>query len=106
MGGFLNTLPYTLPRDGVGTQSTLFWNVTFDPPSVLSRLVPTFPVCVGFGISTPEHAAAVAKAGADGVIIGSRIVKIIEDNLGNKEKTLSEISAFLKDVKKAIETMD
>ena len=64
------------------------------------------PVCVGFGISTPEHAAAVAKAGADGVIIGSRIVKIIEDNLGNKEKTLSEISAFLKDVKKAIETID
>jgi len=33
------------------------------------------PVAVGFGISTPEHAAAAAAAGADGVIVGSRLVR-------------------------------
>jgi tryptophan synthase alpha chain len=33
------------------------------------------PVAVGFGIGTPEQAAAVAAAGADGVIIGSRLVR-------------------------------
>ncbi len=33
------------------------------------------PVAVGFGISTPEHAAAAARAGADGVIVGSRLVR-------------------------------
>jgi len=33
------------------------------------------PVAVGFGISTPEHAAVAADAGADGVIIGSRLVR-------------------------------
>jgi tryptophan synthase alpha chain len=33
------------------------------------------PVAVGFGISTPEHAAAAADAGADGVIVGSRLVR-------------------------------
>jgi tryptophan synthase alpha chain len=60
------------------------------------------PVCVGFGISKPEHAAAVAKAGADGIIIGSRIVKIIEDNIGYKEKIKSEIAFFLSEVKKVI----
>ena len=60
------------------------------------------PVCVGFGISKPEHAAAVASAGADGVIIGSKIVKLIEENLGDSRKCLSEISTFLKDVKAAI----
>ncbi len=60
------------------------------------------PVCVGFGISKPEHAAMVASAGADGVIIGSKIVGLIEENLGNKEKMLAEISAFLSDVKTAI----
>jgi tryptophan synthase alpha chain len=32
------------------------------------------PVCVGFGISKPEHAVAISSAGADGVIIGSKIV--------------------------------
>jgi tryptophan synthase alpha chain len=60
------------------------------------------PVCVGFGISKPEHAAAMASAGADGVIIGSKIVQLIEDNLGNKEKMLANISAFINDVKNAI----
>ena len=60
------------------------------------------PVCVGFGISKPEHAAMVASAGADGVIIGSKIVGLIEENLGNREKMLAEISAFLSDVKTAI----
>ena len=49
------------------------------------------PVCVGFGISTPEHARDVAAAGADGVIIGSKIVKMIEDNLDDKQKMQSEI---------------
>jgi len=61
------------------------------------------PVCVGFGISKAEHAATVASSGADGVIIGSKIVQLIEDNLGNKEKMDAEISRFLSDVKKAIE---
>ena len=61
------------------------------------------PVCVGFGISRPEHAAAVAAAGADGVIIGSRLVGLIEQNLDNSDKMLAEIAAFLKSVKAAIE---
>jgi tryptophan synthase alpha chain len=33
------------------------------------------PVAVGFGISTPEHAARAAAAGADGVIVGSWLVR-------------------------------
>ena len=60
------------------------------------------PVCVGFGISKPEHAAAVAQAGADGVIIGSKIVGLIEDNLDDEEKMLAKISTFLSEVKSAI----
>jgi tryptophan synthase alpha chain len=33
------------------------------------------PVALGFGISTAEHARAAADAGADGVIVGSRLVR-------------------------------
>ncbi len=33
------------------------------------------PVAVGFGISTPEQASATADAGAEGVIVGSRLVR-------------------------------
>ncbi len=43
------------------------------------------PVAVGFGIGTPEQAAAAAAAGADGVIVGSRLVRAAgegEDPLG------------------------
>ncbi|MHC4387868.1 MAG: tryptophan synthase subunit alpha [Planctomycetota bacterium] len=63
------------------------------------------PICVGFGISKPAHVAMVAQAGADGVIIGSRIVSLIEKNLGSKEKMLAEVSALLVDVKRAIEQL-
>ena len=33
------------------------------------------PVALGFGIATPEHAAEAARAGADGVIVGTRLVR-------------------------------
>ena len=62
------------------------------------------PICVGFGISEPAHAAAVAAAGADGVIIGSKIVKLIEDNLNNKKKMLSEVAGFISGIRSAIES--
>ncbi|MGA2093149.1 MAG: tryptophan synthase subunit alpha [Sedimentisphaerales bacterium] len=60
------------------------------------------PVCVGFGISKPEHAAQVAKAGADGVIIGSKIVGLIEDNLKNKKKCLNKITSFIGKIRSAL----
>ena len=63
------------------------------------KKVTSVPVCVGFGISKPEHAATIVKAGADGVIIGSKIVDLIEKNLGNKDKITAEIATFLGEVK-------
>jgi len=33
------------------------------------------PIAIGFGISTPEQAGAAARAGADGVIVGTRLVR-------------------------------
>ena len=38
------------------------------------KKVSPLPVAVGFGVSRPEHVAAVARAGADGVIVGSALV--------------------------------
>jgi tryptophan synthase alpha chain len=45
------------------------------------RLVTTKPVCVGFGVSTPEHVAVVGQL-ADGVVVGSAIVRTIEQHAG------------------------
>ena len=48
-----------------------------DSADLLKRVKAHFevPVALGFGISTPEHAAAAAAAGADGVIVGTRLVR-------------------------------
>jgi tryptophan synthase alpha chain len=46
------------------------------------RLVTTKPVCVGFGVSTPEQVAAVGQL-ADGVVVGSAIVRTIEEHAGS-----------------------
>jgi tryptophan synthase alpha chain len=45
-------------------------------PETVARLrsATTLPVCVGFGVSRPEHAAAVARI-ADGVVVGSAMVR-------------------------------
>lgn len=37
------------------------------------------PVALGFGISTPEQAAEAAAAGADGVIVASRLIRAVSD---------------------------
>ena len=39
------------------------------------------PVAVGFGVRTPEQAAAIART-ADGVVVGSALVNLIKDGLG------------------------
>jgi tryptophan synthase alpha chain len=49
------------------------------------------PVAVGFGISTPEHAAAAAAAGADGVIVGSRLVRAAGEADGDPVKAVGEV---------------
>ncbi|MCI0547822.1 MAG: tryptophan synthase subunit alpha [Candidatus Rokubacteria bacterium] len=45
------------------------------------RAITTKPICVGFGISHPEQAAAVGRI-ADGVIVGSALVHLVEQHAG------------------------
>ncbi|MEX2326067.1 MAG: tryptophan synthase subunit alpha, partial [Gemmatimonadaceae bacterium] len=45
------------------------------------RAVTDLPVCVGFGISTPAQARAVARL-ADGVVVGSAVVRAAGESTG------------------------
>ncbi len=57
------------------------------------------PLAVGFGISKPEHVREVIGAGADGAIVGSAFVKIIEENASDKKamhRLLKDYAAELK----------
>ena len=55
------------------------------------------PCAVGFGISTKEQAKEVAQY-ADGVIVGSAIMKKIHENPGKEEAVLGEYVASMKSV--------
>ncbi len=43
------------------------------------------PICVGFGVKTPEQAAAIAEA-ADGVVVGTAIVNAVAAELDENGK--------------------
>ena len=62
------------------------------------RKATDLPAAVGFGISTPEQAAKIAAA-ADGVIVGSAIVKIIEKH---GEAAGPEIYEYVRSMKAAV----
>lgn len=65
------------------------------------RKASALPVGVGFGISTPEQAARVARF-ADAVIVGSALVERIERASGAREK-VRQAGAFIARLKKAIQ---
>ena len=58
------------------------------------------PVAVGFGISRPEEARKISRW-ADGVIVGSALVRLIEDNIGKKQM-LTRVGGFVTSLKKGI----
>jgi tryptophan synthase alpha chain len=65
----------------------------------LRRLV-SKPYVAGFGVSSPESAQRLCRY-ADGVVIGSALVKLIRDS-GNKGQARRDIARFLSSVRKAI----
>ena len=60
----------------------------------------SLPVFIGFGISGPEQAKQAVEAG-DGVILGSAIVKIIENNHDPVERD-RKLGEFISSIQKAI----
>lgn len=59
------------------------------------------PVAVGFGISKAEHVKQVAGWGADGVIVGSAIVKLLGE-AKSPEEGLKELEKFIRSLKSAL----
>jgi tryptophan synthase alpha chain len=58
----------------------------------------SLPLCIGFGISNAEQAAEAARM-ADGIIIGSKIVQLMENSGGNYQK----VGEFIKEIRQAID---
>ncbi|MFC1914580.1 tryptophan synthase subunit alpha [Chloroflexota bacterium] len=59
------------------------------------RRIASQPLCVGFGISTPEQARRVAQI-ADGVIVGSRLIQLLEEDV-------ESVRGFAEGLRKALD---
>ena len=51
------------------------------------------PLAVGFGVSKPEHVQRIVEAGADGVIVGSAFVNLIQKHREKIDVLLNELQA-------------
>jgi tryptophan synthase alpha chain len=94
-GGFL----YCVSLVGVtGARTTL--------PSTVGRLVrevkaaSPVPVAVGFGVSRPAHVRAIARAGADGVIVASALV----DALGADGRDVDALAGLVRQLRAATQS--
>jgi tryptophan synthase alpha chain len=83
---------YAISRAGItGAQKTL----TDDAEQLVRRLrrFTKLPIAVGFGVSAPEHVAALAEF-ADAAVVGSALVAIVEKS--SREEAPSSIARFIK----------
>ena len=60
------------------------------------------PICIGFGIATPEHVRLLAPV-ADGLIVGSAIVRrIAEAAKRSREEVLKDVGHYVADLLKSL----
>jgi tryptophan synthase alpha chain len=87
---------YLISRLGVTGMRT---EVAVDLPATVARLrgATALPICVGFGVSTPEQARAVAQL-ADGVVVGSAIVQAAGEEIGRAVALTASLRAAIDSV--------
>lgn len=90
---------YLVSRAGVtGEQDSL--SASVEPLVAAMRNHTELPLAVGFGISTPPQAAAVARM-ADAVVVGSALVRCIEQHLSTPDLP-QHVEAFTRTLSAAI----
>ena len=90
---------YYISREGVtGMQTKVASNLAEQVAKI--RAHTSLPIAVGFGISNPEQAKAVAKE-ADGCVVGSAIVNQIGQH-GKSSELVGKVSNFVKSLAEAV----
>lgn len=96
-GGFL----YYVSLKGVTGAGHLDVNAVRDRVSTI-RTLTELPVGVGFGIKDAESAASIAST-ADAVVVGSAIVKRIEENLDSADNAIIAVKELLSEMRRALD---
>ncbi|HZK40275.1 MAG TPA: tryptophan synthase subunit alpha [Atribacterota bacterium] len=78
-------------------------NLSLDVAEIIRKLRPytDIPLAIGFGISNAKQAKKATKY-ADAAIVGSAVVKLIENSRGDLSVMLSQVSDFVKSLKETI----
>jgi tryptophan synthase alpha subunit len=85
----------TGPRDSLSPQ------VLEAVKTVKSLAKGRVPVSAGFGLSRPEHVSAVIRSGADGAIVGSALVRIVGEHLGEPWEAATQLKNIVRSLKEA-----
>ncbi len=88
---------YLMARYGITGAKKELGEITFNAIKKLKKET-DLPVCVGFGISSPEHVKAVWEAGADCAIVGSAFINQIGEDAEKSSQKLAELSRELKQI--------
>ena len=64
------------------------------------RKITKLPLAVGFGISNPKQASEIARF-ADGIVIGSAVVRLIDENKNNSD-LIEIVSKYVREIKDAL----
>lgn len=69
-------------------------------PDIIARVrdYTSVPLAVGFGVATREHFDLVAEAGADGVVIGSRLASIIKNSPPETAQIAKNVEAYCREL--------
>ncbi len=87
---------YLVSRTGVTGERDSLSNMV--APLVTSmRAVTSLPLAVGFGVSTPEHVAEIGSQ-AEAVVVGSAIMRVIEQNRDNASLEI-QLESFVRELK-------
>jgi len=90
---------YYISITGVtGTATPIMQDIRVDIARI--RNTSALPLVIGFGISTPGQAAEIASY-ADGVVVGSALVRIIGEK-GDNDDLIQIASSFARDMKEAL----
>ncbi len=92
---------YYVSIRGVTGSATLDYTEISDRIKEIRRHT-SLPVGVGFGINSPEAAVKIG-AHADAVVIGSAIVRMMENYEGDKQGVINAVSDFLSSVRSALD---
>ena len=65
------------------------------------ELVGSVPLIVGFAVRSPEQVEQYMRAGADGVVVGSALLRILEE--ASEDEKISRVRGFVAGLKRAVE---